>query len=195
MSSILFFPIRGAASRVSPEATAFPHRRGYHMGIYSLWTDPAQNDQNIAWVRETWTAIQPFVAGGVYVNELGEDEGGDRVQMAYGPNYDRLAADQSASTTRRTCSASTRTSRQWLYKQAHKRQLPCLRAPGTHARSGEASPYRASILLRAEAGSWELTQIHQLADTGRRLPSPPSPAPSSSVAPSVIATRVRATST
>ena len=39
MSSILFFPIRGAASRVAPDATAFPHRHGFHVGIYSLWRD------------------------------------------------------------------------------------------------------------------------------------------------------------
>jgi FAD/FMN-containing dehydrogenase len=90
MSSILFFPIRGAASRVAPDATAFPHRRGYHVGIYALWNDRAQNDANVAWVRQTWTAFQPFVEGAVYVNELGDDEGVDRVQMAYGLNYDRL---------------------------------------------------------------------------------------------------------
>ena len=35
------FPIRGAASRVAVEATAFPHRSGFHTGIYSLWKDPA----------------------------------------------------------------------------------------------------------------------------------------------------------
>jgi FAD/FMN-containing dehydrogenase len=90
MSSILFFPIRGAASRVSADATAFPHRSGFHLGIYSLWTDPNRNDANISWTRQTWKAVQPFVAGAVYVNELGEDEGLDRVQMAYGLNYDRL---------------------------------------------------------------------------------------------------------
>jgi FAD/FMN-containing dehydrogenase len=90
MSSILFFPIRGAASRVAPDATAFPHRKGFHVGVYSLWTDASQNDPNISWVRQTWNAIQPLSAGGVYVNELGDDEGVDRVRMAYGPNYDRL---------------------------------------------------------------------------------------------------------
>ena len=90
MSSILFYPIRGAASRVAVDATAFPHRTGYHLGIYSLWTDRAQNDANIAWVRETWSAMQPIAAGGVYVNELGDDDGADRVRMAYGLNYDRL---------------------------------------------------------------------------------------------------------
>ncbi len=61
------------------------------MGLYSLWNDPSQNDPNIAWVREVWDAIQPFVPGGVYVNELGDDEGDDRVQQAYSANYGRLA--------------------------------------------------------------------------------------------------------
>jgi FAD/FMN-containing dehydrogenase len=90
-SSILFFPIHGAASRVAPDATAYPHRHGIHMGIYSLWDDVAENEPNIAWVRETWTAIQPHTAGGVYVNELGDDEGDDRVRLAYLGNYARLA--------------------------------------------------------------------------------------------------------
>jgi FAD/FMN-containing dehydrogenase len=91
MSSMLFFPIHGAASRVAPDATAFPHRRGIHAGIYSLWTDPVQNAPNIAWVRETWQAMRPFAAGGVYVNELGEDDVADRVREAFAGNYDRLA--------------------------------------------------------------------------------------------------------
>jgi FAD/FMN-containing dehydrogenase len=91
ISSFLFFPIRGAASRVPVDATAFPHRSGFHTGIYSLWTDPGKNDINIAWVRQTWSALQPFIAGGVYVNELGDDEGVDRVLLAYGGNFARLA--------------------------------------------------------------------------------------------------------
>jgi FAD/FMN-containing dehydrogenase len=90
VSSVLFFPIRGAASRVPPDATAFPHRRGYHVGIYSLWNDATRNAPNINWVRETWSAMQPFASGAVYVNELGEDDGDDRVRVAYGLNYDRL---------------------------------------------------------------------------------------------------------
>ena len=89
-SSILFFPIHGAAARVAPDATAYPHRHGVHLGIYSLWDDPGETGPNIAWVRETWSAIQPYAAG-VYVNELGDDEGDDRVRQAYGGNYARLA--------------------------------------------------------------------------------------------------------
>jgi FAD/FMN-containing dehydrogenase len=95
-SFILFFPIHGAASRVAPEATAYPHRGGIHMGIYSLWTDVSANAPNVAWVRHLWDAIQPFVPGGVYVNELGDDEGDDRVRQAYGANYARLTRIKAA---------------------------------------------------------------------------------------------------
>jgi FAD/FMN-containing dehydrogenase len=91
ISTVLFFPIRGAASRPAPDATAFPHRSGYHLGIYSLWESAAQNEENVAWARDTWRAMQPFASGGVYVNELGEDEGAERVNAAYGRNYARLA--------------------------------------------------------------------------------------------------------
>jgi FAD/FMN-containing dehydrogenase len=91
LSSILFFPIHGAASRVPPDATAYPHRSGFHLGIYALWHERTDNDRNIAWVRQTWQTIQPLIPGGVYVNELGDDEGHDRVLLAYGQNYPRLA--------------------------------------------------------------------------------------------------------
>jgi FAD/FMN-containing dehydrogenase len=90
MSALLFFPIHGRASRIAPEAAAYPHRRGIHFGIYALWNDPAQDRPHIDWVRATWDAAQPFVPGGVYVNELGEDEGDSRVQQAYAGNYERL---------------------------------------------------------------------------------------------------------
>ena len=91
ISSMLFFPIHGAASAVAPDATAFPHRSGYHTGIYSLWNDAAANAPNIAWVRDTWERIQPHISGGVYVNELGDDDGAERVALAYGDNLERLA--------------------------------------------------------------------------------------------------------
>lgn len=84
-------PIHGAASRVPPEATAFPHRTAhYSLLILAVWTDPAASEQHIRWARESWEALQPFAAGRVYVNYLSEGE--DRVQEAYETNYDRLVA-------------------------------------------------------------------------------------------------------
>ena len=44
----------------------------------------------IAWARETYAEMQPFVAAGRYVNYLDDDEAGDPVAAAYGPNYRRL---------------------------------------------------------------------------------------------------------
>ncbi len=91
MSVLLLFPIHGAAARVPVEATAFPNRGGIHLGIYALWKPGEADDPNVAWARETWQRIRRFAAGGLYVNDIGGDDGRDRVQQAYGANYVRLA--------------------------------------------------------------------------------------------------------
>ncbi len=84
--------LTGAASRVDPAATAFPHRgRRYDFLIQSNWEEPADSPRNIEWTREFFEAMRPFLRGGVYVNNLG-DEGEDRVRAAYSSNYDRLVA-------------------------------------------------------------------------------------------------------
>ena len=65
--------------------------RGYNFLITSVWSDPAANDRNMAWTREAFAAMQPFMARRAYVNYLADDEAGnDRVRAAYGPNYERL---------------------------------------------------------------------------------------------------------
>jgi FAD/FMN-containing dehydrogenase len=91
LSMVLFVPILGAASRISPSATAFPHRDGCQLGIYGQWLHAEDAQPTVAWVRQFWRAIQPFARGAVYVNELSADEGEDRVRLAYGENYNRLA--------------------------------------------------------------------------------------------------------
>src|SRR5204863_2889030 len=91
MSVLLLFPIHGVAARAARDATAFPHRGGVHVGIYALWKPGEADEPNVTWVRNTWRRIQPFAAGGLYVNEIGADDGGERVQQAYGINYQRLA--------------------------------------------------------------------------------------------------------
>jgi FAD/FMN-containing dehydrogenase len=85
--------MHGAAARVDPAATAFPHRGGnrYDFLILSQWDDPADSEENVRWTRAFFEAMEPFLERGVYVNDLGE-EGEDRVRAAYGANYDRLAA-------------------------------------------------------------------------------------------------------
>jgi FAD/FMN-containing dehydrogenase len=90
-SSIALQQVHGAAARVDPAATAFPHRRNeYDFLILSQWTDPADAERHMAWTREFFTAMRPFTERAVYVNGLGV-EGEERVREAYGANYARLA--------------------------------------------------------------------------------------------------------
>jgi FAD/FMN-containing dehydrogenase len=80
----------GAVTRVAPTATAYPHREpGFNLLLISQWTDPAQTEAGIAWARETFDALSPFMADRSYTNYLPADDH-DRVRQAYGPNYERL---------------------------------------------------------------------------------------------------------
>ena len=91
MSAMVLEHFHGAVCRVGVSDTAVPHRDpGYNLGIFSEWTDPATTDENIAWARETYAAIKPYRAQLRYVNYLDEDDVGEAVRAAYGPNYDRL---------------------------------------------------------------------------------------------------------
>jgi FAD/FMN-containing dehydrogenase len=80
----------GAVTRVSPTATAYPHREpGFNLFLISQWSDPGQTDAGIAWARETFDALTPYMADRSYTNYLSADDHG-RVRAAYGANYDRL---------------------------------------------------------------------------------------------------------
>ena len=86
---LIFVPLRGAVSRVSPTATAFALREtGYEIDIAGVWNAPAEKADVMQWVQATRDTLQPF-AHGVYVNHLGETSD-QLVRAAYGPNYDRL---------------------------------------------------------------------------------------------------------
>lgn len=91
MTAIFLERAHGAMSRVGAGDTAFPHRAvGYNLGLFAEWTNPADTERNIAWTRESYAAMKPFVASGRYVNYLDTDETGDPAAEAYGPNYARL---------------------------------------------------------------------------------------------------------
>ena len=92
MSLIVLEDVHGEATRVPVDATAVPHRRqGFNLGIYGTWREPERTDEHVAWTRETYDAMRPFLSGLRYVNYLGDDEtGDDPIRAAYGPNYDRL---------------------------------------------------------------------------------------------------------
>jgi FAD/FMN-containing dehydrogenase len=91
LGAMLLEHFHGAVTRIPVDATAYPHRRtGFNLLIAAQWLDPSQTDACIAWARNTYDAMGPFMAEGKYVNYLGDDAAGDAVSQAYGPNHDRL---------------------------------------------------------------------------------------------------------
>ena len=91
MSGIVLEHWHGAATRVGIGETAFPHRAvGYNLLLASEWTSSAETERNITWVREGYTAIQPFFVSRRYANYMDDDKVGDPAAEVYGPNYARL---------------------------------------------------------------------------------------------------------
>jgi FAD/FMN-containing dehydrogenase len=91
MSAILLEHFHGAVTRVGVTDTAVPHRaEGWNLLLPSVWMDPAATDENIAWTRETHRAFGPHLEEARWLNYLGDDQDGDAVRAAYGPNYARL---------------------------------------------------------------------------------------------------------
>lgn len=91
-SALQIIPLGGAASRVPVDETAFPHRNvPFLIHVVGMWGDPADNAKNIAWARDTWTALQPSSSGGAYLNFINDDMKDD-VRGGYGANYERLAS-------------------------------------------------------------------------------------------------------
>ena len=94
-SPLTSFPIwqrGGAVSRVDDGATAFNGRgEGFTYNIGACTETRAGFDEERAWVRSFWSALEPWHEG-VYVNFLG-DEGAERVRQSYGSEkYGRLQA-------------------------------------------------------------------------------------------------------
>jgi len=90
----VFIPhYHGAFSRVAKADTAYFHRDlPYELLILSSWTDPRESESNVGWTRNLFASVQHHVPRAVYVNMLDRDEGEQRVQDAYGANYERLVS-------------------------------------------------------------------------------------------------------
>jgi FAD/FMN-containing dehydrogenase len=80
----------GALSRRPATTTAYGRRdEPFLVNVDSGWADPRASDENMAWTRECWTALQQFSRGGMYLN-YGSLEPEEQVRAVYGENYDRL---------------------------------------------------------------------------------------------------------
>ena len=88
------FQMGGAINRIAPTDTAYAERSAPWMSsIDGNWEDPADNDANIAWVREGFRQISPYSTGTTYTNFTGQaDEAHAALTAnAYGTNMARLS--------------------------------------------------------------------------------------------------------
>ncbi len=86
----------GAATRVGVTDTAVAHREpGFNYLLTSVWTDPATSDENVAWTREVYEAMEPHFVKRRYVNYLDADDVAAGGEILYGPNIERLRSIKS----------------------------------------------------------------------------------------------------
>jgi FAD/FMN-containing dehydrogenase len=89
-STVHIYPINGACNRVASDATAFAYRDAkFATVVAGMWEDPADNDNNIEWVRGYYKALEPHSSLGGYVNFMAADDQ-HRIEHNYKGNFERL---------------------------------------------------------------------------------------------------------
>jgi len=91
---ILIESLHGAPKDVDPASAALGYRdAAFNISAMASWTEPAHDEESIAWARETAAAIEPWSVSGGYANYMQADEPIDRVRAAFGPDsFARLQA-------------------------------------------------------------------------------------------------------
>jgi len=94
-SAILMEPIHGRAHRIPAESAAFGAREAAaNISAMASWDDPADDEAQIRWARESVTSWEPFsLRGGGYLNYSSADETASRIERAFGAErFGRLQA-------------------------------------------------------------------------------------------------------
>ncbi len=94
LSHILIESLHGAAKDVDGDFSALAFRRAaFNVSAMAVWTNPDEDEEHVAWARETARAIEPWSLGGGYANYMQADEPTERVRAAFGDAaFDRLQA-------------------------------------------------------------------------------------------------------
>ena len=91
LSAVVLEYYGGAAGRVAPDATAFPHRNlPWDILAIAQWTEPAESTSHRDWARALEDTLRPF-SGGHLLSAL-DVESDDVIHTAFGTNLPRLAA-------------------------------------------------------------------------------------------------------
>jgi len=83
----------GAIANIAADATAFGDRSmGWMYSLDGVWSNPEEDEANIAWSREGWDSAAPYGHHGrAYLNFPGHGEDGDALTRAsFGSNYEKL---------------------------------------------------------------------------------------------------------
>ena len=93
LSTVDFWYVGGAVKRVGADASAFGGRQaGWLVNYEANWSDAADDPANVAWVKASVDALQPFSDGSRYLNFAGfQEEGEAMMRSAFGGHYARLA--------------------------------------------------------------------------------------------------------
>jgi len=94
MTLVNTFHMGGAIAATAPEDTAFAERSApFMLSIDGNWTDPADSEANIAWVRQTFEESRQFGTDAVYLNFTGlaDEAPSANLDTAFGRNLRRLA--------------------------------------------------------------------------------------------------------
>jgi FAD/FMN-containing dehydrogenase len=92
-SQILVEHFHGAGTRVPVADTAYALRHpGFNVLFLAQWQDPKDDHRCVAWAREAYASIEPFVSPLRYGNYLSDDDLSDATNLSkvYGPNLPRL---------------------------------------------------------------------------------------------------------
>jgi len=91
---ILIESLHGAPKDIDASTAAVGFRdAAFNVSVMASWLDPARDEQQIAWARETAAAIEPWSVSGGYINYMQADEPIERVRAAFGaPAFERLRA-------------------------------------------------------------------------------------------------------
>lgn len=89
-SAILIEHCETGSSQPAADAGAFAQRDwDFLVAILPLWSDPTDDTAQIAWARSACDALDPYSAGGTYLNYIGADDE-EAVTSAFGGNLSRL---------------------------------------------------------------------------------------------------------
>jgi FAD/FMN-containing dehydrogenase len=94
LTLVVTFQMGGAINTVGATDTAYAERSAPWMSsIDGNWENAADNEANIAWVRESFNLIAPYSSGTTYTNFTGQadETAGALAAKAYGANMARLS--------------------------------------------------------------------------------------------------------